>query len=213
MKRIGNMLAEALKEPLPGTDVQWEMASSDRQIDNFPRVPTTDAQIAAVMILLYPDEGKLKIPLIQRTGYGGVHAGQIGLPGGKREKNDKTLTITALRETEEETGIDRSDINTIGILTPLFIPVSNIVVTPVVGWCDSKPQFKPEPREVDQIIEVEAEVIANPAIVKEIPMLVRGDNLMVKYYDYNNYVIWGATAMMLHELLVIMKRQNIPFKL
>ncbi len=130
-----------------------------------------------------------------------------------REETDASLTETALREAEEETGVNRSDINPVGILTPLYIPVSNIVVTPITGWCSVRPDFKPDRHEVEKIIEVEAGIIARPAIVKEKPMPVRGENLTVKYYDYKGYTIWGATAMILHELITIMRREKIPFNL
>lgn len=90
-----------LRKPLPGTDVQWEMASSDRKITNFPRKTPAGTRQAAVMILLYPVNGFISTFLIQRSVYKGVHSGQVSLPGGKRDSSDKNLIETALRECNE----------------------------------------------------------------------------------------------------------------
>lgn len=95
-----------------------------------------------------------------------------------------------------------------GELTPLYIPVSNVEVTPVVGWLPEKPHFIPDKREVDKIIEVQLKEMAVPEIIKEKVMPVRGEELMVKYYDYKGVVIWGATAMIIHELLTIFHGYN-----
>ncbi len=125
--------AEILKG-LPGTEVQWQMASSDRMLRNFPRVPGKNARIAAVLILLYPYKESVYTVLIQRHDYIGVHGGQISLPGGKKEPSDENIIMTAVREANEETGVDPEQIEIIGTLTPLSIPVSNMIVYPVVGW-------------------------------------------------------------------------------
>ena len=98
------------------------------------------------LILLYPENSSVHTVFMQRHNYDGVHGGQISFPGGKKEDSDKDLIQTALREAEEETGVDRKKISVLGTLTPLFIPVSNMIVTPVVGWTDIKPDFKHQRR-------------------------------------------------------------------
>ncbi|HKK42630.1 MAG TPA: CoA pyrophosphatase, partial [Bacteroidales bacterium] len=114
MDRFPDILANALSGELPGTDVQWEMASSDRRMSNYPRVPGDNARRAAVMILLYRNRGDICTLFMQRPVYGGVHSGQISFPGGKEEPGDSDLIQTALRETHEETGADITSIRVLG---------------------------------------------------------------------------------------------------
>lgn len=209
MDNFSGRLEEALRKPLPGTDVQWEMASSDRMIKHFPRKKRSDSKLAAVLILLYPVNGKIHTLFIQRPVYMGVHSGQVSFPGGKMEKGDPDLTHTASREACEEVGLCGYDLDILGSLTPLYIPVSNIEVSPVVAYCKKRPSFIPDSKEVVSLIEATLADFFSPGIVKEKAMTVRDEVLDVKYYDYEGIVIWGATAMILHELLVIIELNNI----
>lgn len=209
MKNLINILKSELHKPLPGTEVQWEMASSDRMIKNFPRTPGPDAKIAAVLILLYPHSGSVHTVFMQRHNYDGVHGGQISFPGGKKEDSDIDIIHTAIREAEEETGTDPEEISVLGTLTPLFIPVSNMIVTPVVAWSDKKPDFNHQPEEVVFLINAELKRFLDPSIVKIKPFEIRGEMINVKYFDYDGQVIWGATAMMLNELLTIIRKEEI----
>jgi 8-oxo-dGTP pyrophosphatase MutT (NUDIX family) len=173
---------------------------------SFQRNPGPDARAAAVLILLYPENGVIHTVFMQRHNYDGVHGGQISFPGGKKEASDKDLIQTALREAEEETGADRKKISVLGTLTPLFIQVSNMIVTPVVGWTEKKPAFKHQEDEVVFLFDAELKRFLDPSIVRIKPMVLRGEKVDVKYYDYDGHVIWGATAMILHELLTIIRR-------
>jgi hypothetical protein len=96
MNRFADLLKTEIQKELPGTEVQWQMASSDRIIKNFPRVPGKDARIAAVLIILYPYNGSVYTVLMQRHDYDGVHGGQISSPGGKREPSDENVIQTAM---------------------------------------------------------------------------------------------------------------------
>jgi 8-oxo-dGTP pyrophosphatase MutT (NUDIX family) len=208
LKNFIDILKTELQKPLPGTEIQWQMASSDRMKLDFQRNPGPDARAAAVLILLYPENGVVHTVFMQRHNYDGVHGGQISFPGGKKEASDKDLIQTALREAEEETGADRKKISVLGTLTPLFIQVSNMIVTPVVGWTETKPVFKHQEDEVVFLFDAELRRFLDPSIVKTKPMELRGEKVEVRYYDYNGYVIWGATAMILHELLTILRRNK-----
>jgi 8-oxo-dGTP pyrophosphatase MutT (NUDIX family) len=206
MDDFSTILKNEIQKGLPGTEIQWQMASSDRMVKNFPRVPGKDARIAAVLILLYHDNGSIRTVFIQRPDYDGVHGGQISFPGGKSEPEDENVIMTALREAHEEIGVDSSKVNVIGILTPLFIPVSNMIVTPVIGWINEKPQFIHQPEEVVFLIDADIMKLLDRGIVKVKPFEIRGETIEVKYFDYEGNTIWGATAMILHELLVILRR-------
>jgi 8-oxo-dGTP pyrophosphatase MutT (NUDIX family) len=206
MDRFPESLINELQKGLPGTEVQWQMASSDRMVRNFPRTPSDDARAASVLILLYPNNGSVYTVFMQRPDYNGVHGGQISFPGGKQEPSDENAIHTALREANEETGIDTGKLEIIGTLTPLFIPVSNTLVTPVVAWIGEKPAFHHDINEVVFLFDADIRRFYDPAILKTKPLLVGEETLDVRYYDYEGNVIWGATAMILHELLVILRR-------
>jgi 8-oxo-dGTP pyrophosphatase MutT (NUDIX family) len=199
-------LKNEMVKGLPGTDVQWQMASSDRFVKKFSRFPGKDARIAAVLILLYPNKGSIHTVFMQRPDYNGVHGGQISFPGGKKEPEDKDVIRTALREANEETGVDPAKVNVIGTLTPLFIPVSNMIVTPVIGWINEKPVFNHKPEEVLFLIDADLRILLDPSLIKIKPFEIRGEMLEVKYFDYEANTIWGATAMILNELMVIIRR-------
>ena len=208
MQNFAEILKIELSKGLPGTDVQWQMAPRHR-FSEFPTSPGKDTLDAAVLILLYPHLGSVYTILTQRQSYDGVHSGQISFPGGKREPADKSDVHTALREAEEEIGIDSSQISVFGTLTPLFIPVSNILVTSVIGWVKNKPEFIIDPKEVALLIDADLKTLIDPAIVKIKPYEIRGSIIEVKYFDYDDNMIWGATAMILQELLVIIKNSGV----
>jgi 8-oxo-dGTP pyrophosphatase MutT (NUDIX family) len=206
MSDFASSLKDEILKGLPGTDIQWQMASSDRFITNFPRTAGMDSREAAVLILLYPYNQSIYTILMQRPDYNGVHSGQISFPGGKKEPEDKDLIQTALREAYEETGLDPAKAEIIGRLTPLFIPVSNIIVNPVVGWTNEKPILNCKSEEVLFLIEADLKIFLDPSIGKTKQIEIRGEMLEVKYFDYRKNTIWGATAMILNELLAIIRR-------
>jgi 8-oxo-dGTP pyrophosphatase MutT (NUDIX family) len=210
MDRFVKKLMAEIYKGLPGTEVQWHMASSDRLLKDFPRTPGKDASTAAVLILLYPHKGSIHTVFMQRPDYIGVHGGQISFPGGKKEPVDNSIIETAIREAKEETGVNPSKISVIGTLTDLFIPVSNIVVTPVVAWTEEKPAFNHKPEEVMFLFDADLQRFLDPKIVKIKPFEIRGEMIDVKYFDYEGNVIWGATAMILHELLILIRNADIP---
>ncbi|HZY24712.1 MAG TPA: CoA pyrophosphatase [Bacteroidales bacterium] len=209
MNAFASSLKDEILKGLPGTDVQWQMSSRNPILKKIPLFPGEDARVAAVLILLYQDKGTVHTVFMQRPQYEGIHGGQISFPGGKKEPEDDSIIKTALRETWEETGVDPSKIAIIGTLTPLFIPVSNMLVTPVVGWIDEKPSFDYQTEEVSYLINAELKSFLDTSIVKSKPLEIRGEMVTVKYFDYEGNTIWGATAMILEELLVLIKRGDL----
>lgn len=194
-----------LMNELPGREAQLRMAHVTRS--RYVEAPS-DARVAAVMVTLFPKEENWNLLLIKRkTVHGDRHSGQIGFPGGKFEPEDGTLIQTALRETEEEVGIGRGNINVLGPLTDLYIPVSNFVVHPYVGVLDQQPTYRLQPTEVSRVYETPLRRFLHPDARKKTDLqIAEGLNLKnVPYFDVEGEVLWGATAMILSELLEVIK--------
>jgi len=196
------LLREELKKDLPGHEAQYKMAPGLRM--RFK--PTSTFKKAAVLILLYPYKESLYTVFIKRTNYPGIHGGQISLPGGKMEENDPDVTFTALRETEEEIGINRQTVEILGFLSPLFIPVSNMQVSPMIGYTTEKPVFRPQPDEVAELIETPVEEFLKPGIVQDKIKIIRLTRAIVPFYNINGHHIWGATAMIISEFTELLQR-------
>lgn len=208
-ENFAERLRSAIAVGLPGSLVQWEMAPTNRTISDLPEIPGSECRTTAVLIILFPYSDSIHTVFMQRPDYTGFHGGQISFPGGKQEKQDENLTGTALREASEETGINFNESEVLGSLTPLYIPVSNTMVTAVPCWLDNIPAFKPDPREVDFLIIADLKKLAEPDAIRTKQMIIRDSSYDIKYFNYDGHVIWGATAMMLNELLAIIKREQL----
>lgn len=190
-----------LQQPLPGEKAQFEMAHFKRERILPQSLESKDYRPSAVLILLYPNEHKETILLlIERVTYDGYHSGQIALPGGKAELSDVDLEATAMREFFEETGSDKTP-EVIGKLTPVYIPVSKFMVQPFVAYLAERPNFNIHTREVQQLIEwpftnfIDAETVKQTTIEP-----VPGLKLHTPYFDVQDKILWGATAMIMNEL-------------
>lgn len=156
-----------------------------------------------MLVLLYPHSSTndLWLTLIKRPDYEGVHAGQICLPGGRRESAE-TLEQTALRETHEEIGVDPGQVTLIGRLSPFYVPPSNHQVYPFVGYAMDRPQFQPCATEVAELIEQPLAALLDPANRRqEVRDLKRWGRTQVPYFAMGTHKVWGATAMMLSEFV------------
>ena len=162
------------------------------------------ARKAAVLALIYPDEiYQAKMVFILRKTYEGHHSGQISFPGGKQETFDADLQATALRETREEIGVNASQINIRITLSPVFIPISNFWVQPFLGVSSQTLDFKRDPVEVEEILSLDFEsILYNPLI--EISHTYFGKTYPLKAFKINKLKIWGATAMMLSEIVALL---------
>lgn len=194
-----NDIQQKIKQPLPGREAQLNMAPGLRR--HFVETPD-DATVACVMLLLYHKDEDWYFVLIQRmTHEKDRHSGQISFPGGRVEQSDISLEACALRETEEEIGVPQSDIQMLGRLSELYIPVSNYLVHPFVGFLENEPQFIPQLTEVKEILEIPVSKLIDIENKKKIDMR-GGRNIVLKnvpYFDFFGNVVWGATAMMLSE--------------
>lgn len=197
-KIVRQLKANLLKE-LPGFKAQQRMAPSFRGGAGFPNSPDTKTRGSAVLIAIYPNGNKAETILIKRTVYNGAHSGQVSFPGGKQEDFDDSLTVTAIREAEEEIGIDANKVEVIGSLTPLFIPVSNLMVLPVVCTIPRPEQLHPNLQEVEYTIHADLMDFKAPKNLSVKTICVGSMPISAPYYAVESEVIWGATAMIISE--------------
>ncbi len=141
--------------------------------------------------------------MIRRAEDGLTHSGQISLPGGSQEAGE-SLQETALREACEEIGAACAELDVLGQLSPLYIPPSNFLVTPTVGWADQRPDFRCDPREVAELIEVPLSALFDRNVMKREPWTLRGATVEVPFYQIGPHKVWGATAMILSEFSLLL---------
>lgn len=199
-------LENRLRAPLPAGEAHLKMKPILPGGVSFRSSDPSTARKGAVMILLYKRDKQWYFPLIQRPIYDGVHSGQVAFPGGRYEETDEDLLATALRESQEEIGIETAKVKVIGRLSEFFVAVSNHLILPVVGFYNGRPEFIPEPREVDHVIEVPLSQLLDANLLKEKEITAAsGYKLISPYFELENKVVWGATAMMLSEFVEILK--------
>ncbi|MDP1745303.1 MAG: CoA pyrophosphatase [Bacteroidota bacterium] len=198
------------QKPLPGEEAQFLMAPFTRQRIQYIDPLSYNPRKSAVLILLFPVEESIHTLLIQRPVYEGVHSGQVAFPGGKFEETDIDLSQTALRETFEEVGAPSDDIEIIGKLTDLYINPSNFLVSPFIGFVSKQPDFIMDAYEVQKIISVDLFNLNDKGIKSE-KIITHSNNYKIKtpYYEIEGLTVWGATAMMISELNVIVEEAKI----
>ncbi len=201
-----NRFKKNLHLPLPGKNAQYEMVKNFRSRAEISA--PDNARTAGVLMLFYPKNEEWHIALIRRRAHEkDPHSAQISFPGGKYEEGDGSLLQTALREAMEETGIAPDQVEMLGPLTSLYIPVSNFEVHPFVGFTNTRPDFIPQEDEVDDILEVPISFLLDPENIHTIDLNVRNFLLKnVHCFKFGDNIIWGATAMMLYELVTVARR-------
>lgn len=201
-------LKQRLEQPLPGMEAQSKMMSVrfKRKDTNDYAKASNSARRAAVMVLLFQKDGEWYTNLMQRPESAYAHSKQVSFPGGGLEALDASLEACAKRETEEEFGISRDAIQVLGALTALYIPVSDYLVQPFVGYLAEAPSYTPDPNEVAEVLEVPLKHLLDPALRKMTTIKVSsGFSLSdIPYFDVANKVVWGATAMMLSEFVEVL---------
>jgi 8-oxo-dGTP pyrophosphatase MutT (NUDIX family) len=204
-------ISAALNAPLPGRPAQRRITI--RPLPGGFAPPEGEVpKPGGVLILLYPapaatpgDSGWY-LPLMKRTDDEGAHSGQVSLPGGGREGAEE-LAQTALRETHEELGVPEHDITLLGRLTPLYIPASGYTISPFVGYAGSRPDFRSDPREVRELLEVPLSLFLGEAAVREETWFFGTLSVKVPFYAVGEHKVWGATAMVLSEFAVLLRRE------
>jgi len=205
-------LEERLKQDLPAKEALKMMFPN---IKAMPEHLPPTVRLSAVMVLLFVKNGEWYLLAIRRTEDGHAHSGQIGFPGGRYEEEDKELQVTALRETFEEIGIPAGAIKVLGAMSPVYVVVSNFNVFPYVGYLETVPEFVISPNEVQAVLEIKLSDLFSAAAKTEtevvspaFPDIRRRVNA---YKVQDNVIIWGATAIMLAELELLLRESDHQF--
>ncbi|MFK7812204.1 MAG: CoA pyrophosphatase [Maribacter sp.] len=195
--------------PLPGEEAHFKMAHKDRleELENA-NPQRKNAKKAGVMALFYPKDGNIThLLLILRKTYKGVHSNQIAFPGGKFELEDADLKETALRETYEEVGVPVERVEIIKSLSHVYIPPSNFEVQPFVGLYEETQPFVLQEDEVESLVEVSlSDFLDDGNLFEQTLSTSYAKNISVPAFKLNGYTVWGATAMMLSEVKVLLKQ-------
>lgn len=194
-------LAERLRGPLPGVAGQARMAPRPRHGWDPGRWPPA-ARPAAALLLLFPVDGESRLVLTLRSGSVGRHRGQVSLPGGANEAGEDAAAA-AVREAEEEAGVDPALVKVLGALTPLDVPVSGYVVEPIVAEATRRPDLVPCGREVARIEEARVRDLADPGRLRRETWTRDWGTADVPWFDVAGLTVWGATAMILAEFLTL----------
>jgi 8-oxo-dGTP pyrophosphatase MutT (NUDIX family) len=194
-------LQERLQRPRtgpPGLDIPLYVHPADRA-----PVP------AAVLVPVVNRPQGPTLLFTQRTAHLHDHAGQISFPGGRVDEGDADRIVTALREAQEETGIDPARVQVMGLL-PDFDIQTGFRVTPVVGWIEPPIELAPDPFEVADVFEVPLAFFLDPANHRR--NSDEKDGRTRHYYSmpYGERNIWGATAGMLYSLYVVLAGEGLP---
>jgi 8-oxo-dGTP pyrophosphatase MutT (NUDIX family) len=201
-EQLPQQLGERLTQPLPGSKAHARMAPDLSYGRQFVP-PLWDVRQAAVIMLLYPHQGRWHLPLTLRPAHLAAHAGQISFPGGAIEYGESSQRA-ALRELEEELGIS-TGVEIIGKLSPFHVYISNFRVVPWLGLLADRPRWQPDPAEVDQVLEVPLAQLLDPAHRGQMLVEREGLTFSAPYFAWQDHKIWGATSMMLGELVEVVR--------
>ncbi len=180
----------------------------------LPELPAeADARPAGVLVLIVPgDDGEGHVILTERASRGGHHSGEVSFPGGKAEADDDDIVATALREAEEEIGLDAhaAGVRVVGVLESFWIPVSSFRVTPVLAIAEHRPSLRAAPDEVARIVEAPLRYFLPGAPIDIVDRTVRSIPLRYGIYAVDDLAIWGATARVLGQLGALLARPGRP---
>jgi len=201
--QIEARIRDALDDPRPRPDAHSALAPQPRTGWQAGVIPP-GSRPAAALVLLYPIGHRIHLVLTRRAGTLGQHAGQVSLPGGAVD-GDATVEAAALREAREEIGLETTALRILGRLSPLYIPVSNFALHPVVAVADTRPTLVPATDEVAHILEIPLDELRDPARLRY-GHRWRGDQAMrVPYFELQGERVWGATAMVLGEVIHLLQ--------
>ena len=201
-----DLLIKIKNAQLQGEDAHGIYSPPYRPLLTYDDILTKNPKFAAVNILLYLKNNEWYFPLMVRSeNEHDRHSGQISLPGGKREETDENFAQTAIRETHEEIGIDEHYIRVIREISPIYIPPSNFYVHAFVSYTKKNPTFFLQEAEAVELIEFPVSSLLTLSEEPEMMALPSTKGVEVPVITFNNYIIWGATSMILSEFSHLLK--------
>lgn len=208
MESFGKDLLQKIKKAqLGGANAHGVFSPPYREVLTHDQIIKNNPKFAAVNIVLYLRDNEWFFPLIQRTeNERDRHSGQISLPGGKREEYDRDFAETAVRETSEEIGLEKPYVRIIREMSPIYIPPSNFYVYPYISYSKRNPEFILQESEAVEVIEFPITSFLNLPDSPEIMSLPGAGGKEVPVINFNEYIIWGATAMILSEFSQLIKK-------
>jgi len=197
-------LKNRIDENLPGQPAQLKMAPKPNEGRTSYLPKLKNIRVNGVLILLYNAPNNVKeLLLTLRTDTLPTHKGQISFPGGKTMEGE-SITETALREAEEEVGLNTNSVHVLGTLTGLYLPNSNNYIYPIVGYIDDRPRLQINPAEVAEAFFVQLDTLLQTDNLKSKDWTIRNKTYNVPYWDVHPETpLWGATAMILSEFLTL----------
>lgn len=226
VQRIPRPAASRPGDPPPWTD-RWAAGERPRvtidevrrAVTGHPDLPSIGDEDAtgpnsAVLAALWEEDGEARVLLTRRTAWLRSHSGQVAFPGGRVEPGE-TLVEAALREAQEEVGLDPSTVEVIGQLSRMHTISSGAGIFPFVGVLPGRPQVEPNPDEVDRVFDVAlGELMAEGVFHEEIWGIPSDSGLgterPIYFFDVAGETVWGATARMLYELLLLLIGRTPP---
>jgi 8-oxo-dGTP pyrophosphatase MutT (NUDIX family) len=201
---IESTLRERLAGTLPGFDAQLRFAPAPPRAGWRPGHFPPDARLAAALLLLYPAQDRVFLPLTIRSSALRRHAGQISLPGGAIDAGE-SLTAAALREAHEEIGVNPFDVRILGELTPVHVLVSGFTLHPIVAIADQRPDFQLALGEVEEILEISIDDLRDASAIRHGTRIREGVVVEYPYFHLAGHQVWGATAMVLGEFICLLE--------
>jgi len=202
-------LKNKMEQPLPSKEALKMMFPN---IKGLPESLPENVRLSAVMVLLYIKDEQWHLLTIRRTMDGNAHSGQISFPGGRYESQDADFLATALRETFEEVGIEPDKITPLGALSPVYIVVSNYNVYPFLGYWDASSPLIISTNEVHEVLEIPLSTLFSEETKKQAEVVTPiQPNIKRKvnaYHLEDNIIIWGATAIIIAELELLLRQSN-----
>ncbi len=216
--RIETVLARlaTLPGPLPsGPEALMPVLTDGRSRAFPPRDPAADRPAGVLVLIVPDDQGHARVVLTERPTYDGHHSGEVSFPGGKVEPDDADIVATALREAEEEVGLDPvvAGVRVLGRLDEVWIPVSRFALVPILAVADRRPVLVPSPLEVARILEPSVAAFLPDAPIRIVDRTIRDWPLRYGAYpvgaeDGDELLVWGATARILGQLGAILGNEG-----
>lgn len=191
---------------LEGENAHGVFSPPYRPLLTYDEIMSRHPKLAAVNILLYLKNDEWYFPLMVRSeNEHDRHSGQISLPGGKRENSDANFAETAIRETHEEMGVGKPYVRIIREISPIYIPPSNFYVHAFISYTKKNPVFSLQEAEAVELIEFPVGSLLNLTETPEMMALPSTRGIEVPVINFNNYIVWGATSMILSEFSHLLK--------